>query len=70
MIIRTKIPEKMKALGLFTKYARQEMRRSGSSVSLWRRMVSARQRAEVDAQALSKPPVTSDGRLPEKQQIV
>jgi uncharacterized protein (TIGR02466 family) len=68
MIMRTKIPEMLRTLALLPGYVAQEGRRPGRS-SFLRRVKSAFQRAEVDAQAKKAEVDTSAVRLPEKNEL-
>lgn len=49
MLVKAKIPEKLRAARLFAKYGLDELRRPDSKAPLGRRLTSARERAEVDA---------------------
>lgn len=70
MVLREKIPEKMRALSIFFgSYLWDELGRQRSQAPLSRRLKSAYQRAQVDAQAASDPLNITGDHLPEKQQL-
>jgi len=70
MLLRSKIPEKMRALARFMPYLVEEFRRPRANASLMQRIKVTRDRAEADeaeARELASGRITADGRLPEKR---
>jgi uncharacterized protein (TIGR02466 family) len=51
MLLKTKIPEQLRALSLLPSYAAQDLRRSGDRASFFRKLKVAYDRASVDAAA-------------------
>jgi len=70
MILRSKIPEKLRALGLFASYCARELSSSNREGPLMQRLRNALQRADVDAQAIKGPDQIGDGRIAEKKSLV
>lgn len=66
MLLRTKLPEKLKAFALFLSYLVQEGQKGGGA-SLRQRVKTARERAEVDAGTNKGAP--DDTALPDKQPL-
>lgn len=68
MLVKEKVPEKVRAMGLFRSYLFEELRKPSDGASMRRKLTSAFQRAEVDAQSPAGATDT-ESRLPEKQQL-
>jgi len=70
MILRDKIPQKLKALALFASYGAKELGGSNREGTLAQRLRNALQRADVDAQSRKGPDKVGDGQLAEKKPLV
>ena len=70
MILRQKVPEKLRAVALFASYCAKELGSPDRRGPLLKRIRNALQRAEVDAQAQKGPDQIGDGQLPDKKPLV
>ncbi len=73
MLLKTKVPEKAKAMTRFASYFAQELRRPQSNAPFWQRVKVTRDRAEADeAEAREAAQINgaANGRLPEKNRLI